>query len=160
MKTVPAGRSRPASTIVTILALDLTIEDRFYLREILTRNKSVLGLGCRWRLQQSASVKSVLRSVQTTPGIAAVICDHDLGDGQWRRLLHQTCNVSRPPLVIVASRLADDQLWAEALNLGAHDVLSKPFECPEALRVVSHAVLRWQRDQVRPEPARSTAAVA
>jgi DNA-binding response OmpR family regulator len=160
MRTVPAGRSRPASTIVTILALDLTIEDRFYLREILTRNKSVWGPNCRWRLQQSASVESVLRSVRCTPGIAVVICDDDPGHGQWRRLLAQTSALSRPPLLIVASRLADERLWAEALNLGAHDVLAKPFECAEALRVVSHAVLRWQGEQARLAPARRAAAVA
>jgi DNA-binding response OmpR family regulator len=160
MRTVPGGRSRNASTIVTILTLNLTIEDRFYLREILTRNKSVLGPNCRWRLQQSASVESVLRSVRCMPGIAVVICDDDPGSGEWRRLLVLTSALSRPPLLIVASRLADEHLWAEALNLGAHDVLAKPFECAEALRVVGYAVLRWQREQATLAPARSTAAVA
>jgi len=36
----------------------------------------------------------------------------------------------------VTSRLADERLWAEALNLGAYDVLAKPFDSTEAMRVV------------------------
>ena len=47
------------------------------------------------------------------------------------------------PEVIVTSRLADDRLWAEALNLGAYDVLTKPFDRHEVLRSVSFAWLNW-----------------
>jgi DNA-binding response OmpR family regulator len=49
----------------------------------------------------------------------------------------------RPPFVIVTSRLADDELWSEALNLGAYDVLAKPFEATEVTRIVSLAWLHW-----------------
>jgi FixJ family two-component response regulator len=44
-----------------------------------------------------------------------------------------------PPL-IVTSRLADSTLWVEALNLGAYDVLAKPFERSELVRTVLGAV--------------------
>jgi FixJ family two-component response regulator len=47
------------------------------------------------------------------------------------------------PSFIVTSRLADDRLWAEALNLGAYDVLAKPFERLELVRSVSSAWLHW-----------------
>ena len=49
-----------------------------------------------------------------------------------------------PPLFIVTSRLADERLWAEALNLGAWDVLAKPFEADEVIRIVSIAGQHWQ----------------
>ena len=49
-----------------------------------------------------------------------------------------------PPLLIVTSRLADERLWAEALNLGAWDVLAKPFEADEVIRIVSIAGQHWQ----------------
>ena len=147
MRTVHGIKSQSAPQIVTILALDLTVDDRFSLREILSRTESGLSLTCRWRLEQSSGIESVLRSARWSPGIAVVICDHDLGQGRWKRLLLDVRDLSRPPLVIVASRLADDRLWAEALNLGAYDVLSKPFESTEALRVIGHAMLRWQREQ-------------
>jgi DNA-binding response OmpR family regulator len=47
------------------------------------------------------------------------------------------------PLLIVVSRLADEHLWAEALNLGAYDVLAKPFDAMELSRTLTSAWLRW-----------------
>jgi DNA-binding response OmpR family regulator len=47
----------------------------------------------------------------------------------------------------VTSRHADDRLWAEALNLGAWDVLAKPFDPGEVVRVVNLACLCWQRER-------------
>jgi DNA-binding response OmpR family regulator len=35
--------------------------------------------------------------------------------------------------------LADDYLWSEALNLGAYDVLAKPFDVEEVVRTVDAA---------------------
>ena len=49
-----------------------------------------------------------------------------------------------PPLLIVTSRLADERLWAEALNLGAWDVLARPFDEDEVSRIVSVAGQHWQ----------------
>ncbi len=44
------------------------------------------------------------------------------------------------PVLIVASRLADDRLWAEVLNLGAFDLLlGEPFDREEVLRVTESA---------------------
>ena len=53
----------------------------------------------------------------------------------------------------MSSRLADDRLWAEALNLGAWDVLAKPFEKSEVLRAVSTAWLDWKNKQKIPTRA-------
>jgi len=52
----------------------------------------------------------------------------------------------RPPAIdlIVTCRLADEYLWAEALNVGAYDVLAKPFDAAEVNRVVSLAWLHWK----------------
>jgi FixJ family two-component response regulator len=47
------------------------------------------------------------------------------------------------PLVIVISMHADEHLWAEALNLGAHDVLAKPLDAREVERVLQWAWVRW-----------------
>jgi hypothetical protein len=44
---------------------------------------------------------------------------------------------SSPPSFIVTSRLADERLWVEALNVGAYDVLVKPFDVAELKRVFS-----------------------
>ena len=49
----------------------------------------------------------------------------------------------------MASRLADEAFWAEVLNLGAYDVLMKPFDATEVFRVVSLAWLSWKNDRER-----------
>ena len=36
-----------------------------------------------------------------------------------------------------------ERLWAEALNLGAYDVLAKPYDPTEVVRSVSLAWLQW-----------------
>jgi DNA-binding response OmpR family regulator len=62
----------------------------------------------------------------------------------------------------VTSRVADDSLWAEVLNLGAYDLLMKPFDLTEVFRVVSLAWRHWKNDcermhAVLPEAARGAA---
>ena len=65
-----------------------------------------------------------------------------------------TCVLPNPPLVIVTSIHADEFLWAEALNLGAHDVIAKPLNKMELIRTLSLAWIRGRRMQ----PARSRGA--
>ena len=61
--------------------------------------------------------------------------------GTWKDLFTAMMQLPRAPLLIVASRLADERLWAEVLNLGGHDVLCKPFQTKEVLWVLRSA---WQ----------------
>ena len=51
-----------------------------------------------------------------------------------------------PPILIVSSRLADECMWAEALNFGAYDVLAKPFDTEEVIRVLSLGWLHRKRN--------------
>lgn len=82
------------------------------------------------------------QAVLNDHGSSIVICEHDLHPGSWKDLLRYTSGLSDPPYLILTSRLANDVLWAEALNLGAFDVLAKPFEKREVLRIVKSACLR------------------
>jgi DNA-binding response OmpR family regulator len=59
-------------------------------------------------------------------------------------MLGEIMRLPEPPFLIVTSRLADERLWAEVLNLGAYDVLAKPFESKEVVRIVSLAWLHWK----------------
>lgn len=81
--------------------------------------------------------------------IAVIICERDLPDGKWKDLLSQIAPLSDPPCLIVASRLADEFLWAEVLNLGGYDVLAKPFDAEEVVRVVTLACDSWEREYFR-----------
>ena len=60
-------------------------------------------------------------------------------------MLAHAGGMNDPPLLIVTSRLADDRLWTEALNLGAYDVIAKPFDRKEVDRVLNLAWARWSR---------------
>jgi len=82
--------------------------------------------------------------------IAAVVCERDLLPGTYIDLLEQIKALPNPPSLIVASRLADERLWAEALNLGAWDVVATPFDSSEVLRSVKSGSQRWH-DRDEPE---------
>jgi DNA-binding response OmpR family regulator len=72
--------------------------------------------------------------------ILAVICEPNLPDGDWKSLLKEMNRIPAPPSLIVTSRVADQRLWAEVLNLGAYDLLlATPFEAEEVLRVIGGA---------------------
>lgn len=83
---------------------------------------------------------SVLRKAP----VPIVICEADLLPGSWREMLRHISHLPDPPLLIVSSRFADERLWAEALNLGAFDVLAKPFDATEVIRILGMAWQHWQ----------------
>ena len=65
-----------------------------------------------------------------------VICDSQAGaDPGWRLFLDRNANVQ----LIVASRHADEALWAEVLNRGGYDVLTLPFAPDDLRRVLASA---------------------
>jgi DNA-binding NtrC family response regulator len=91
---------------------------------------------------------------------AVVICEGDLGCGSWKDALDAIRKLGKPPLLIVSSMHADEYLWAEALNLGAYDVLAKPFSRAEVTRVVDGACLRWANQAAEPSHSLHRAKVA
>jgi DNA-binding NtrC family response regulator len=88
-----------------------------------------------------SSASALLREKATS----VVITERDLPDGDWKDVLVAIHILRNPPLLIVIARLADDYLWAEALNLGAYDVLAKPLDQTEAVRVLTSA---WARKSI------------
>lgn len=96
-----------------------------------------------WTVFANATVTSAL-SLLREVRVPIVLCDTNLKAGTWREMLEHISHLPDPPLFIVTSRLADDYLWAEALNLGAWDVLAKPFDTEEVMRTVSCAWQHWQ----------------
>ncbi|MBZ5618887.1 MAG: hypothetical protein LAQ69_09220 [Acidobacteriia bacterium] len=80
-----------------------------------------------------------------------IVCERDLPDGGWKDILEIAASLQSRPPVVVASRQADDYLWAEVLNLGGYDVLRKPLDKGEVSRSVSLAWEHWanQRDSAQ-----------
>ena len=76
-------------------------------------------------------------------------CEYDLilteavlPDGGWLDILHLVRECPRETEVIVTDPQADARFWAEALNLGAYDLLAQPFYEPEVRRILYNACSR------------------
>ncbi len=94
------------------------------------------------KIVKTAGLEKVKALLKREKGITVVLCcEQDLRDGTtWREVLEHAKTTESRPSVIVCSRLADERLWAEALNLGAHDVLrSEPVVHDELARVIGSA---------------------
>jgi len=109
-----------------------------------------------WLLFEAKDRRRALQCLGRNP-VHVVIAETDVPDWSWKRVLQDLRGLERPPQLIVASRHADDYLWAEALNVGAYDVLSQPFERDEVERVIESARRHFQ---VQPMPAGRQARVA
>jgi len=91
-----------------------------------------------WTLYSTETLDAAVTFLRENP-VPVLITERDLPAGNWKDLFTATRRLPNAPLLIVASRLADDDLWAEVLNLGGHDVLSKPFQTDEVLWVLDSA---------------------
>ncbi|MCW5980211.1 MAG: response regulator [Bryobacteraceae bacterium] len=125
---------------MSVLAVSPYQEDHACLRAIFSHSN--------WRVYQARDCKEAccLLEKSRTP---VLVCERELPDGDWKKLLERVSCLPASPLVVVTSRNADDSLWAEVLNLGAYDVLSKPFDRAEVTRIISLAWLHWKEQNVR-----------
>jgi DNA-binding NtrC family response regulator len=117
-----------------VLSVSPNDEDCAFLERIFKSN---------WTVASRSTIASAVSVLRETP-IPIVMCDCDIAPGTWGEMLDHISLLPDPPLLILTSRLADERLWAEALNLGAWDVLAKPFDADEVIRIVSVAWQHWQ----------------
>jgi two-component system nitrogen regulation response regulator GlnG len=98
----------------------------------------MLGDAC-WRVLRARTPQQAWRTLHEDR-VDVVITECDFPNGMsWRDLLEEVENMRASQPVVLASSRPDGQLWAEAINLGAFDVLPKPFDRVEVLRVLDMA---------------------
>ncbi len=141
------GLVRPAEAIrrsgpdqrdaVRALVITASADDHAALREIFE--------GANWRLDTVHTCDEAADYLGKHPA-AVVICDGRLSDGDWRSVLDRVGNLLLRPNLIVTTRLVDETLWAEVLNLGGYDVLPQPLAADEVRRVV---FLTWHEHHRR-----------
>jgi len=131
--------AHPTVKVLSVTALD---DDQASLDGIFDRWLSALCPNCHWTLDTRSSVESAIPLLEHDE-VAILLCDSDGKSNIWREMLARCEKLKRPPCLIVTSRLADERLWAEALNLGAYDVLAKPFDVTEVTRTLSRAFRHW-----------------
>jgi len=71
-----------------------------------------------------------------------ILTEAALPDGRWLDVLHLARECPKELEVIVTDPQADAHFWAEALNLGAYDLLAQPFYAPEVRRILFNACSR------------------
>jgi DNA-binding response OmpR family regulator len=130
----------PIKPTETILSVSREAEDHNALKTIFRQHSS--GNKEKWKVLTCSSLEWATTLLQRDQ-IPIAICERDLPNHSWRDLLEETLKMAHSPLVIVACRHADERLWAEVLNLGGWDVLAKPFDHDEVVRVVDSAYRRW-----------------
>ncbi len=109
--------------------------DHWTLQEFLEPDRKVV---------RASTLSSGLRLLRER-SFATVVCSDEARPGSWRDVVQMLVDHPAPPNLIVTSRLADESMWAEALNLGAFDMLVKPFDLNEVRRVIAAACDLWSR---------------
>jgi DNA-binding response OmpR family regulator len=149
---------RPANPVpapdepVLVLLVNFSAEDQAAICRMLAHPN--------WQLRERAGCKQALAFLRGEP-VPVVVCEREQADGNWRDLLNGLQELPSPPSLVVCSRLADERLWAEVLNLGGCDVLVKPFDSDDVRHVTYMAWQSWKRrSSERMRRARSAAALA
>ncbi len=140
----PLGTAVDPVQTATVLSVSPGNEDCPALERIFANGSDWAAYtNCRWRLIARPTLASAFTTLQQHR-IPIVLCEREFLQGSWLDMLEETVALPDPPFLIVTSRLADERFWAEALNRGAYDVLAKPFERTEVVRVLSLAWLHWK----------------
>ena len=118
----------------TVLSVSPLEEDHEFLQGIIHHST--------WNLLHARDLASGLALSQQHE-VSVVLCERSLPPVTWIDVLDHMNTLPHPPSLIVTSRLADDQLWSVALNLGAWDVLAKPFDRNEVIHSLKSGWQRW-----------------
>ena len=82
------------------------------------------------------------RAVLQAEPYQVILTEASLPDGNWRDVLELARKTEPASEVIVTDASADARFWAEALNLGAYDLIAQPFATAEVQRILSNACSR------------------
>ncbi|HZT32580.1 MAG TPA: response regulator [Bryobacteraceae bacterium] len=141
VSTIAASRARAWQHLAedgaaTLLVVSPQESDHSALRDIFA--------GTNWTVHYSYTWEEA-RECLEEHRVSVVVCERDLPDATWRDAWKSLVRVPGAPMLVVASRLADERLWAEVLNLGGYDVILKPFEPNETKWVAGTAAWKWQQ---------------
>ena len=126
---------RRSSTAVPVLSISPSEADHEDLARIFD------DTSC-WTLLRAPGLEAALECFYQEP-IPVVLCASDPAACTWQQVIDELLRLPHPPIFILTSPDASAPLWAEALNLGAFDVLVRPFDRREVLHRASAAWSRW-----------------
>ncbi len=124
-----------SADVVSVLAVSDRQDEIVFLEHVFSHSK--------WHLRKAATCREAISLLQTQE-LPIVVCSCQMPDGSWKDLLAAAAGRPHTPHLIVIAPHADDQLWSEVLDLGGYDLLAKPLETGEVVRVISLAWRQWQ----------------
>ena len=145
--------SQPIGTVATVALLVLNEE-----ADLADAAAILSGAGLRTML--SRTCREALRQISGgQPRI--VLCDKQLPDGDWKDIIGWLADDPEPPRMIVLAG-DDSAFYAEAINLGAYDVLMRPLDGEELRRValIACGVPTLRSVAARRLPAKALSAAA
>jgi CheY-like chemotaxis protein len=141
--SVPEPSAGHPPGTIAVLSLSPSENDHAALARTFRDSSLTLYPNCRLTLQPIPTLASTLALLRTHR-IPIVLCDDDAHPEAWREILRECKLLPAPPCVIVTSRLAGDGLWMKLLSEGAFDLLSKPIDPSDVMRIIHSAWVHWQ----------------
>jgi len=141
--TASAPFAEPLAQRIAVLSVSPAEEDHFYLQSILSNPQRTLYPDMLFSMT-AKSTSSAAKGALKQGRISIVVCEYNLSPGSWMELLEFLDVMPAPPPLIVTSRVADERMWAEVLNLGGYDVLARPLNSEEVIRTITSAWSLWQ----------------
>jgi DNA-binding NtrC family response regulator len=71
--------------------------------------------------------------------VPVVICDRDLPNEDWRRVISDLATVRPPVCTLLASEVSDEYLWREVVQNHGFEILVKPFDRERVARTIRFA---------------------
>ena len=139
----PAPFREASAQRIAVLSVSPAEEDHFYLQSIFSSPDRKLFPDLAFTITAKSTI-SAAKSALKQGRISIVVCEYDLSPGSWKELLEFVEALPAPPPLIVTSRVADERMWAEVLNLGGYDVLARPLNSEEVIRTITSAWSLWQ----------------
>ncbi len=132
-------RSAPAERR-HVLVISCTEDDHARLRGILE--------GAGFDAQSARTAADGCRIMRRAP-VPVVVANCRLDNRCWKdvwKAISRLASNPRPRL-IVAADAASEGFWAEVVEVGAYDVIARPFDPKEVLWVVTDAWTQWERER-------------
>ncbi len=94
-----------------------------------------------WSIRESKAIVRLADAIDSA-WMGVLLTDYTLPDGNWRTAMAVAKKVAFACETVVTSRIADERMWAEVLNLGAFDLIPQPIDPADALGLCTGA---WRR---------------
>ena len=135
-EAVSRARTSPVVTVLIVLG---------------SETSAVLDLlrHSNWDVQTAPCFEDAVARLQSSTPAVIVAPYRSNGSLGWVDLLELLTKRRPAPRLVVTDRHADDSVWAEALSLGAYDVLAQPLDSGEVFRVLTAAWQAWWYDGLR-----------